>query len=117
MSSIIAKKEHSTKGALFESMLPLLLSQLLVHLHQRGYAGAFGHIPDGEAVCLHHSPVILLVGGAQFRRHGQLIIEIGQAGIRIEGAGIQYRLGGLLDLGPLRVSRCGSGEVVVDNGT
>ena len=113
----LPEKEHSTKSALFESILPLLLSQPLVHLHQRGNAGAFGHIPDREAVCLHHGPVILLVGGTQFRRHSQLIIQVGKAGIRVEGAGIQNGLGGLLDLGPLRVSRCGSGEVVVDNGT
>ena len=91
-----------------------LSCQLLIHLHQLRHALALSHVLDGETVSLHHGPVILLVSFAQLRGHGGFIVEISKAGIRVEGAGIEDGLGGLLDLGLLRISGRGPWEVVVN---
>lgn len=52
---------------------------------------------------------------AQFRRHGQLVVEVGEAGVRVEGAGVEDGLRGLLDPGTLRVGGRRPREVVVDD--
>ena len=89
--------------------------QFLIAAHELGHAAAFSGGPDRHAVGFHHGAVVLLVGLAQLRRHGQLIVEVGQAGIRVEGAGIQDGLGRLLDLRLLLGRGIGPGEVVVDD--
>lgn len=74
-----------------QPLLPILLifSRGLVELHQLCYALALGHVPHGEAVSLHHGLVVLLVGLSQLRGHGGFIIEVGKAGVSVEGASIQ----------------------------
>ena len=71
----------------------------LIHPHQLRHAPALGHVLDGEAVSLHDGLIVLLVGLAQLRGHGGLVVEVGKAGVRVEGAGVQDGLGGLLDFG------------------
>ena len=88
---------------------------LLVKLHQLGHAGTLGGGFYVEAVSLHHSAVVILVGLAKLRRHGQFVVQIGQAAVRVEGAGVKDGPGGLFDFGFLRVGGVGPGEVVVDD--
>ena len=59
--------------------------------------------------------IVLLVGFPQLRRHGQLVVEVGQARIRVEGPRVEDRLGSPLDFGPLSLGGIGLGEVVVDD--
>ena len=42
---------------------------MLVELEELGHALAFGHCLDGETVGCHHSPIVVLVGTAQFYWH------------------------------------------------
>ena len=88
---------------------------LLVDLHQFGHAGTLGGGFYIEAIRLHHSAVVILVGLAKLRRHGQLVVQVGQAAVRVEGAGVENGPGGLLDFGLLGVGGVGPGEVVVDD--
>ena len=76
---------------------------------------ALGGGLDVKAIRLHHGPVVVLVGAAQLRGHGDLVIEIGKAGIRIESAGVKDGLGGFLNGDFLRVGRGGPREDVVNN--
>ncbi len=55
----------------------LLCNHRLIHLHQLGHASGLRHVLHGEAVCLHDGTVIILVGFAQLRWHGQLVVEVG----------------------------------------
>ena len=55
------------------------------------------------------------LGAAQFGTHCSFIVEVGKAGVRVEGAGVQNGLGGLLDFGPLLVGGGGPGKVIVNN--
>ena len=93
----------------------LLLRQPLIHPHQLRHAGAFAVQLAPKAICLHHGLVVLLMGLAQFRGHGGFVIQVGKTAIRVELPGVQNRLGGLLDPGPLLVRGRGPGEVVVNH--
>ena len=93
----------------------LFLSQLLIEFEERCDAGGFCGRFDVEAIGLHHGAVVVLMGLSEFYGHGQLIVEVGQAGIRVESAGIQDGLGRLLDLRLLLGRGIGPGEVVVDD--
>ena len=99
----------------FPSFLFFPGGQGLVAPHQFGDAAAFRGGFDGHTIRFHHGAVILLVGGAQLRRHGQLVVQIGQGSIGIQRPGIQDGLGGLLNFSLLRIGRRWPGEVVVDN--
>ena len=46
-----------------------------------GLGGGF-HI---KAVGAHYGPVVFLVGIAKLRRHGQLVVEVGKAGVGVKG--------------------------------
>ena len=39
---------------------------------------AFSHGLDVEAIRLHHSAVVVLVGSAEFNGHGQFVVEVCQ---------------------------------------
>lgn len=96
------------------NLFPLICSQRLVYLHQFRHVSRFGVQPAPEAVSLHHGLVVVLVSLTQLRWHGGFIVEACEAGIRVEGAGIENRLGGLLDHGLLLASWSGPEEVVID---
>lgn len=93
----------------------LSFRQHLVHPHELGDAGGLRGGLDVEAVGPHDGLVVLLVGPPQLRRHGHLVVEVGQAGLRVQGPGVQDGLGGLLNFGLLLLRRRGLGEVIVDN--
>lgn len=90
------------------------LHQRLIPPHQLGHAGAFGGALHRHAVSVHDGAVVLLVSAAQLGRHGHFVVQVGKAGVRVEGASVQNSLRGLLNLGLLRVGGRGPGEVVVD---
>ena len=54
---------------------------------------------------MHDGPVILLVGLAQFRGHGDFIVEVSKGAVQVEGADVQDGLGGLFDFCFLPVRR------------
>lgn len=56
-----------------------------------------------------------LVGAEQIGRHGERIVEIGQARARMRGAGIEHGLGCGFDGDALLVGGFGPGEVVVND--
>ena len=92
--------------------------QLLISLHQFGNAGAFtgaGSSTFGKAVSVHYGAVIGLMGFAQLRRHGQVIVQVGKAAVGVERTRVQNRLCGLFDFGFLRFGGGGPGEVVVNS--
>lgn len=70
----------------------------MIHLHQFRDAGGLGGGLDVEAVGLHDGAVVLLVRLTKLRGHSYLIVEVGKAAIRVQGAGIQNGLCGLLNL-------------------
>lgn len=73
-----------------------------VEFHQLGHTGAFagsGSSALGESVSVHNGAVISLMGFAEFRRHGQFIIQVGKAAVRVKSACVQNRLRGLFDFG------------------
>lgn len=89
-----------------------------VEFHQLGHTGAFagsGSSALGESVSVHNGAVISLMGFAEFRRHGQFIIQVGKAAVRVKSACVQNRLRGLFDFGFLLFGWCRPREVVVDN--
>ena len=90
------------------------LRQLLIHPHQFRHTARLGGSGHIEPIRLHDGPVVLLVGLAQFRGHGDFVVEVGKGTIRVEGAGVQDSLGGLLDFGFLSVGGGGLGKVIVD---
>ncbi len=57
----------------------------------------------------------MLVRPAQLHGHGDFIIEVSQRAVRVERAGIQNSLGGLIYGGLLSAGERGSGEGVVDD--
>ena len=70
-----------------------MLCQCLIQLHQQRDAGAFagkGRIALFNAIGGHDGEVVLLVRLAQLGGHGALVIEIGEAGVRIQCPGVQY---------------------------
>lgn len=82
------------------SILLLVGNHLLIQFHQFGHTGALagaGGSTLGKAVSVHHSAVVVLVGFAQFRRHGQFIVQVSQTAIRIKCACVQNSLCSLLD--------------------
>lgn len=92
-----------------------LSRQRLIHPHELRHAFALGHVLDGEPIRLHDGPVVLLVGLPQLRRHGGLVVEVGQGAVGIEGPGVQDGLGGLLDFGLLCIGGGGTREVIVND--
>ena len=93
----------------------LSIRQLLIHPHQLRHAACLSGSRHVEPIRLHDGPVVLLVGLAQLGGHGDLVVEVGKGAVRVEGAGVQDGLGGLLDFGFLGVGGGGPGEVVVDS--
>ncbi|MBO4925225.1 MAG: hypothetical protein J5472_01975 [Clostridia bacterium] len=89
--------------------------QRLITAHQFGDAATFRGGFDGHSIRFHHGAVILPVGGAQLRRHGQLVVQISQGSIGIQRPGIQNGLGGLFNAGLLRIGGRGPGKVVIDD--
>lgn len=87
----------------------------MIKLHQIGDAGGFGVEGPGFAVGFPDGFVVRLVGFAQVRGHGELVVEVGEGGIGVALAGVEDRLGGLLDLLFLGWCWIGPGEVVVDD--
>ena len=75
----------------------------------------FVHVPDGEAVSLHDGAVVVLMGFAEFGRHGGFVVQVRKAGIGIQCAGVQNRLRGLFDFRLLRVRGVRLREVVVND--
>ena len=51
---------------------------------------------------------------AQLRRHGDFVVEVGKAGVGVQGAGVENGLCGLFDFGLLRVGGRRPREVVLD---
>lgn len=97
---------------------PLLISffcQFLIHSHQLGHTGGLSGSLDVEAVGAHDRLVVLLVGLAQFGGHGGFIVEVSQAGVGIQGPGIQNGLGSLLNFDFLLLGRGWPREVIVDD--
>ena len=81
----------------------LFYGQLLIHPHQLRVALTLGHRSHGESISLHHSPVILLVGLAQFRGHGSFIIKVRKAHQQNDRAVMQaYGF----PVGPMTESQC-----------
>ena len=81
----------------------MILRQLLIHSHQLRHATCLGSSRHVKPIRLHNGPVVLLVGLPQLRRHGDLVVEVGKGAVRVEGAGVQDGLGGLLNFGFLRI--------------
>lgn len=70
----------------------LFACKSLIHFHQFGHAGALagtGGAAFYKTIGIHHSAVIGLVRLAQFRRHGQFIVKVCQAAVRVERTGIE----------------------------
>ena len=88
------------------------LRQLLIHPHQLRHAARLGGGRHVKPIRLHDGPVVLLVGLPQLRGHGDLVVEVGKGAVRVEGPGVQDGLGGLFNLGLLRVGGGGPGEVL-----
>ena len=87
----------------------------LVEFHQLGHTGAFagsGGSSFCKSVSVHNGAVIISVGFAEFRRHGQFIIQVGKAAVRVKSACVQNRLRGLFDFGFLLFGWCRPREVV-----
>lgn len=57
--------------------------ELLVHLHERGDAVGLGHL-EREAVGAHDGAVVGAVSLAQFLRHEDFVVEVGEAAVRVE---------------------------------
>ena len=55
------------------------------------------------------------MGFAEFQRHGQFIIQVGKAAVRVKSACVQNRLRGLFNFGFLLFGWCRPREVVVNN--
>ena len=87
----------------------------LIQLHQPGHAGSLVGFPHGHAVGGHDGAVVGLMGLPQLRRHGQLVVQVRQAAVRVQRPGVQDGLRRLFDARPLLVGGIGPGEVVVDN--
>ena len=90
----------------------------LVEFHKLGHTGAFAGSCGSsfyESVSVHNGAVVGLMGFAEFRRHGQFIIQVGKAAVRVKSACVQNRLCGLFDFGFLLFGWCRPREVVVDN--
>ncbi len=79
----------------------LVSCQLLIHLEEAGHALALGHGAHVESVGLHHGTVVVLMGSSQLGRHGQFVVQVGQGGVGVECAGIQYGLCRLFNPLPL----------------
>ena len=103
-----------------------LFSESLVHLKETGDAVGFGGLAGNKAVGLHDSTVVVLMGAAEFGRHGYFVVQIGEAAVRVLGAGIQDSLGGGFNAGDMfgRYARmrfgangrkAGPREVVIDD--
>lgn len=92
------------------------LGQFLVPFHQLGDAGGLGGGFDIEAVGLHDGAVIGLMRLAQLRRHGGLVVEIGEGAIGVQRPRVEDRLRGLLDFGFMRLCWIWPWEVVVNYG-
>ena len=78
----------------------LFACKSLIHFHQFGNAGALagtGGAAFYKTIGIHHSTVIGLVRLALFRRHGQFIVKVCQAAVRVERTGIEGSLRSLLD--------------------
>ena len=68
-----------------------------------------------DPVCVDEMTEVAHVSGfAEFRRHGQFIIQVGKAAVRVKGACVQNRLRGLFDFGFLLFGWCRPNKVVVD---
>ena len=95
----------------------LFACKSLIHFHQLGNAGALagaGGAAFYKTIGIHHSAVIGLVRLAQFRRHGQFIVKVCQAAVRVERTGIKDSLRGLLDFLLLLFSWGRPREIVID---
>ena len=75
---------------------------------------ALGVVRELAAVGFLDGAVQLAVGCYQLGRHGEWVVEVGQAAVRVLGAGIQNSLGQLRDLLLLRLRAFRLGEVVVE---
>ena len=78
----------------------LFACKSLIHFHQFGNAGTLsgtGGAAFYKTIGIHYSAVIGLVRLAQFRRHGQFIVKVCQAAVRVERTGIEDSLRSLLD--------------------
>ena len=68
-----------------------------------------------DPVCVDEMTEVAHVSGfAEFRRHGQFIIQVGKAAVRVKSACVQNRLRGLFDFGFLLFGWCRPREVVVN---
>lgn len=83
---------HLTEGGTWMTALKRRssLCQMLVHPYQFRHAATLRGGFNLKAAYLHDGPVVLLVDPAQFRGHGGFIIEVGKAGVRVEGAGMVH---------------------------
>ena len=69
-----------------------------------------------DPVCVDEMTEMAHVSGfAEFRRHGQCIIQVGKAAVRVKSACVQNRLCSQFDFGLLLFGRCRPWKVVVDN--
>ena len=93
----------------------LVGGELFVHLHEFCHTFGLGVEFAPEAVGLHNGFVVGAVGFEKLRRHGYRVVEVGKAGVWVEGAGIQDGLSGLFDGGALFVGGRGPREVIVDD--
>ena len=93
----------------------LFCRHFLIHPHEPGHAGGLVGFLDRHAIGLHDGLVVGLVSFAQLRRHCERVVQVRQAAVGIECAGIEDSLGGLLDPGMLVIGGRGPGKSVVDN--
>jgi len=59
-----------------------------------------------------------IVGGvrlAEFEGHGARVVEIGERGSRIEGAGVENSVGALGEARPMLVVQVGQGEIIIND--
>ena len=59
----------------------------LIEAHEPGDAGGLVGLLDGHVVGARDGGVVGLVGLAELGRHGQLVVEVGEAGVRVDRAG------------------------------
>ena len=85
------------------SRFPLRARQPLVHPHQPGDDLRLAQVLI-ESILRANSCVVGVVGLAKLRGHGQVVVEVGQGAVRVEGPRVQDALGGPLDGGALSLT-------------
>lgn len=67
-----------------------LFGQILIHLEETCDAFRFGGLTGNKTVGLHDRTVVVLMGSAEFRRHGHFVVKIRKGAVGIFGAFLRY---------------------------